>query len=290
LLALKLCNAAQPFRWRWVFVGGRFDWERGDGIHRENCMQSVSRQRPLLQISDLHAGYENQVVLAGIELSVQRGEWYSLLGPNGVGKSTLLHSIVGYVTPTRGTITINGVATKSLPDALRHVGFACAPEKLPGLLTGRQCLEVYAAAKDLPEVGDALLDLAASLKFMPYLDRYVDTYSLGTRQKLSVLLALLGSPPLIVLDEAFNGLDPDSSLALKRYLRAAVSAGRCGVLLATHALDIVERFSDTAALLINKRIVSVWDRQALEVIRNDKSKSFETELAAAAIREAVTPS
>jgi len=242
-----------------------------------------NRPPPLLDICRLQAGYGKQIVLDAIDFSVQRGEWCCLLGPNGVGKSTLLHSIVGYVTPTRGTVTINGCSiTNSLPDALRHVGFSCAPDKLPGLLTGRQCLEVYAAAKELPAIGAAVLDLAVTLKFTPYLDRYVDTYSLGTRQKLSVLLALLGSPSLIVLDEAFNGLDPESSLNLKRHLRAEVTAGRCGVLLATHALDIVERFSDTAALLMNQRIVRLWDREALAVLRADKAVSFENELAAAA--------
>jgi ABC-2 type transport system ATP-binding protein len=250
-------------------------------------MQAPNPPPPLLEIADLHAGYGKQVVLTAVHLSVGLGEWCSLLGPNGVGKSTLLHTIVGHVAPSRGSIVVNGLSIiKSLPSALRHVGFACAPEKLPGLLTGWQCLEVYAAAKGVTEIGTTVLDLAGALKFTPYLDRYVDTYSLGTRQKLSVLLALLGSPSLIVLDEAFNGLDPGSSLVLKRYLRAAVTAGQCGVLLATHALDIVERFSDTAALLIDRKIVRTWKREALTAIRADKSKSFEAELAAATTADA----
>ena len=245
-------------------------------------MQTHSAQ-PLLKVAGLRAGYGRHVVLDGIDLSMQLGEWCSLLGPNGVGKSTLLHAIVGKLSPLRGAVTLNGYSiVGSLANALRQVGFACAPDKLPGLLTGKQCLEVYSAAKDLPEVDSAVLDLAATLKFTPYLDSFVDTYSLGTRQKLCVLLALLGRPSLIVLDEAFNGLDPNSSLALKRHLRAEVTAGRCSVLLATHALDIVERFSDAAALLIDGRIVRSWDREALNAIRTDETNSFETELAVAA--------
>jgi ABC-2 type transport system ATP-binding protein len=245
-------------------------------------MQALNARPVLLDISNLRAGYGKQVVLNEINLSVQRGEWYSLLGPNGVGKSTLLHAVIGYVTPMRGIISINGVSiAESLPDALRHVGYASAPEKLPGLLTGRQCLEVYAAAKDLTAIDSSVLQLADELKFTPYLDRYVDTYSLGTRQKLTILLALLGSPSLIVLDEAFNGLDPSSSLVLKTHLRAEVDAGRCGVLLATHALDIVERFSDTAALLIDQRIVRTWNREDIAVLRSDPNKSLEKDLAVA---------
>ena len=73
--------------------------------------------------------------------------------------------------------------------------------------------------------------------------------SYGTRQKLGVLLALLGAPALVVLDETFNGLDPASGLLLKRHLRDRVDAGRCGVVLATHALDIAEHWADRVALL-----------------------------------------
>jgi ABC-2 type transport system ATP-binding protein len=248
-------------------------------------MQALNAEPVLLEITGLRAGYGKQVVLNEINLSVHRGEWYSLLGPNGVGKSTLLHAVIGYVTPMRGVISVNGVSiAKSLPEALRHVGYASAPEKLPGLLTGRQCLEVYAAAKDLTAIDAAVLTLTDALKFTPYLDRYVDTYSLGTRQKLTVLLALLGSPSLVVLDEAFNGLDPSSSLVLKTHLRAEVDAGRCGVLLATHALDIVERFSDIAGLLIDQRIVRAWSREDIAALRSDPTKSFETDLAVAAER------
>lgn len=236
----------------------------------------------LLEICNVRAGYGKHIVLNEINLFVSRGEWCALLGPNGVGKSTLLHAIVGRVTPLCGSIAINGVSViQSLADALRHVGFACAPEKLPGLLTGRQCLEVYAAAKELTEIDSTVLDLVAALKFTSYLDRFVDTYSLGTRQKLSVLLSMLGNPALIVLDEAFNGLDPGSALVLKCYLREAVSAKRCSVLLATHALDIVERFADSAVLMMDGRIIRAWDRQALSAIRID-GVSLETELATAA--------
>jgi ABC-2 type transport system ATP-binding protein len=141
-------------------------------------------------------------------------------------------------------------------------------------------LEVYAAAKELERIDSTVLELAAALKFTQYLDHYVDTYSLGTRQKLSILLALLGSPPLLVLDEAFNGLDPASSLVLKRHLRASVSANHCGVLLATHSLDIAEHFSDKVALLLDGRLVRVWNQDMLRAIR--QTSSLETELAAAA--------
>ncbi|HVW67507.1 MAG TPA: hypothetical protein VHB68_00970, partial [Steroidobacteraceae bacterium] len=166
--------------------------------------------------------------------------------------------------------------------AKRAMGYACAPEVLPPLLTGRQCLEIYAAALGLSSIGEDVLGLAERFNYLSMLDRFVAAYSLGTRQKLAVLLALLGEPRLIVLDEAFNGLDPASSLALKHYLRDRVSAGRCSVLLATHALDIVERYADRAALLLDGRIAHEWRKDELAAMRVTSEEGFEAALAAVA--------
>ncbi len=129
------------------------------------------------------------------------------------------------LVPSAGDILVCGhsVRTQTV-DAKRKLGFGCAPEQLPGLLTGRQCLEVYANAKGLERIDPDVLELGEALKFSAYLDRFVDTYSLGTRQKLCVLLALLGEPTLVVLDEAFNGLDPGQRA--DREATPAAAAGR----------------------------------------------------------------
>jgi ABC-2 type transport system ATP-binding protein len=238
---------------------------------------------PLLQVSDLVATYGRRRVLHGIDLELSRGEWFSLLGPNGSGKSTLLRCVSGQVTPTSGTVLIGGASISLAPrDAKRLLGYAHPPERLPGLLTGQQCLEIYAAACDLPAIDSAALKLAEDLRLSPFLDQFVDTYSLGTRQKLSVLLALLGGAPLIVLDEAFNGLDPASSLVLKRHLQERVHGGRCSVLLATHALDTVLNYSSRAALLLDGRLTRTWDQVELDAMRRGNAGALEVALAEAA--------
>src|SRR5262245_40858051 len=151
-----------------------------------------------LEIVDLHAHYGKREVLRGVSLEVARGRWFCLLGPNGVGKSTLLHCVGGRLAPTKGTIRIAGESLAAASAAAkRRLGYACTPEQLPGLLTGRQCLEVYAIAKELDSIDADVLMLAEELRFTPFMDEFVDTYSLGTRQKLCVLLALLGNPQLI---------------------------------------------------------------------------------------------
>jgi ABC-2 type transport system ATP-binding protein len=237
-----------------------------------------------LNIEHLHAGYEKHRVLIDVNLTVARGEWVALLGPNASGKTTLLHCVVGMMAPASGAISVCGQSLLSRPaNAKGKLGFACAPERLPALLTGRQCLEIYAAAKGLASMSVDVLQLAERFHYMPtMLDRFVGAYSLGTRQKLAVLLALLGDPELIVLDEAFNGLDPASALALKHFLRDRVSQGKCSVLLATHALDIVERYADRAALLLNGRIAHEWRKEELAAMRARSEEGFEAALAAVA--------
>jgi ABC-2 type transport system ATP-binding protein len=90
---------------------------------------------------------------------------------------------------------------------------------------------------------------------------------------------LLGEPALVVLDEAFNGLDPGSALVVKRHLQQRLAANRCGVLLATHSLDIVEHYADKAALLLDGRIVREWSDSEIAAVRQQGANRLEELLA-----------
>ena len=235
----------------------------------------------VLTLEGVAAGYGKKTVITRVDFTVARGEWFALLGPNGSGKTTLLHCAAGLHEPSAGNITLAGHSlTQSPREAKRALGYACAPERLPTLLTGRQCLEIYAAAKDLQAIDADVLALADEFRYTEMLDLFVESCSFGTRQKLAVLLALLGEPQIIILDEAFNGLDPASSLVLKRHLRKRVSDGRCGVLLATHQLDIVERYADRAALLLNGGLVHEWRKEEIASLRDSSEDGFEAAIAA----------
>jgi ABC-type multidrug transport system ATPase subunit len=150
------------------------------------------------------------------------------------------------------------------------LGYGCAPEALPLLLTARQCLEIHAAAKRVPGVDDGLLQLADELRLTPYWEAFVDTLSLGTRQKLAIILALVGDPKIIVLDEAFNGLDPASAQILKRHLRWRLTEQGAALLLATHSLDIVEHHADRAGLLVDGRLQRIWPPDELARMRSER--------------------
>jgi ABC-2 type transport system ATP-binding protein len=231
-----------------------------------------------LEVRNLGAAYGRHVVLKDVSLRLPAGEWFALMGPNGCGKSTLLDCIVGKLAPLSGQIRIAGhpLLTDSA-NARRALGYACAPDRLPPLLTARQCFEVHAGAKGQPTIDDTVMALADELKFLPYLESFVDTLSLGTRQKLAVLLCLVGDPKLIVLDEAFNGLDPASSLALKRHLQWRLKNRGATLILATHALDIVERYADHGALLLDGVLAREWTKSEIEELRRN-GRGFEAAL------------
>jgi ABC-2 type transport system ATP-binding protein len=233
-----------------------------------------------LELEGLRAGYGRETVLTEISLSIEPGQWYALLGPNGCGKSTLLDCVVGRLRPGAGRIAIAGHSLLDDPVAAkRRLGYGCAPEALPGLLTARQCLEIHAYAKGLPVLDADLMRLADELRFLPYLEAFVDTLSLGTRQKLAVLLALVGDPALIVLDEAFNGLDPASAVVLKRHLRGRLATTGASLLLATHAVDIVEHQADRAGLLLEGRLRREWSAGEIQALRSNHV-GFDAALAA----------
>ncbi len=235
----------------------------------------------LLEVEGLVAMRAGRVVLHGVDLHLEAGEWLALLGPNGSGKSTLLDAICGRLPASAGTIRLDGspVSTTHGGDRVA-LGQAVAADRLPDVLTGAQCLAVHAAARGV-DTRDTRLDaLAEALRIARWLEAPVATYSYGTRQKLGVLLALVGSPRMVVLDESFNGLDPASALVLKQVLRERLSTGRCAVILATHALDIVERHADRAMLLHEGRVAGAWDRASLDAMR-DQPDGLEAALARA---------
>jgi ABC-2 type transport system ATP-binding protein len=228
-----------------------------------------------LRVQQLHHRFGRNEVLRGVDLELHGGELVGLIGPNGAGKSTLMRCIAGLEQLQQGTVCIDGVdiAVDALA-ARRQLGLAVEPERLPPLLSGQQSLELVADLRGQAAALAESLALSEALGLTPWLSRPVAEYSLGTRQKLAIVLALIGAPRLIVLDEVLNGLDPLSAYALKQALRSRADAGAC-VLLATHGLEVAERFLDRAVLLLDGRIVADWDAQALAGFRADPEGGLE---------------
>lgn len=236
---------------------------------------------PRLSIEALGLRYGSSVVLRDISLTVAAGELVALTGANGSGKSSLLRCIAGLTPASTGRLCIDGL--DPIEDALtvrRRYGLAVAPELLPPLLSPRECLALFAEARECPEALAPALERAEALRMSAWLDTPVAACSLGTRQKLGILLGLLGDPPLLLLDEPVNGLDPPAAWALKQMLAERARAG-AAVLLATHAIGLAERHATRVLLLDQGQLLRDWDREALAALRADPARSLEAELVAA---------
>jgi ABC-2 type transport system ATP-binding protein len=228
-----------------------------------------------LAVHDLTLGYDGRDVLRGVSFELQSGQLVGLIGPNGSGKTSLLRAIVGARAPNAGAIAIDGLPIAPDPAAYRaRLGYSVDPDLLPARLTGRQCVDIVARLRPHPNGAASTQALAAILGMEPWFDRPVSTYSLGTRQKLAILVALYGDPPLLVLDEILNGLDPLAAYELKEELKRRAAAGTT-VLLATHGLEVAERFLDRALLLLDGRIAADWNAADLAAFRADPDGGLE---------------
>jgi ABC-2 type transport system ATP-binding protein len=235
-----------------------------------------------LAARDLAVHFGPVVVLDGVDLALPAGAITGLIGPNGSGKTTLVRALLGLVPLTRGQVRVAAVDLASDPLAARaRLGFAPDPALLPADLSGRQVLQVTAAARGLADVPADVLDLAARLGAARWLDAAIGSCSLGTRQKFAILMALLGRPPVLVLDEVMNGLDPISAHELKAELRTRCRDEGAAVLLATHGLEIAPTLLDHAVLLADGRIRHRWGPADFAAWRHGDPAAFERAVVAA---------
>ena len=174
--------------------------------------------------------------LDDLTFSVEPGVVTGFLGPNGAGKTTTLRCLLGLVAPTSGTATIDGRRYRDLERPLMTVGAALeAADFHPGR-SARAHLQVMALAAGVSrDRVDHLLGLVGLEEFA---DRRVGGYSLGMRQRLGLAQALLGDPPVLILDEPANGLDPAGIAWLRQFLRSLAGEGRT-VLVSSHVLSEV---------------------------------------------------
>lgn len=213
-----------------------------------------------LQLIEVDLRYQQRLVVSGANMTIQRGKWIALVGPNASGKTTLLRCAAGRMPPSRGTVCLDGKPLYPVAGRRERLpGFASPPGELPPFLTVRQSLEVYAFAHGLASVPEHTLALCGHLGLSSFEHTLTRELSLGTRQKLAVVLALLDGPALLLIDEVFNGLDIRSALALRTHLRERVERDGLSVLMATHSLDIVKACCDGLVLVDSGKLLCSWE-------------------------------
>jgi ABC-2 type transport system ATP-binding protein len=214
---------------------------------------------PALDIERLTGGYSRRKpVLHELTFSVRPGELTGLIGLNGAGKSTTIKHILGLMLPHSGEVRVAGVRLKDDRDKFR-ASCAYVPEQ-PSLfpnLTVAEHLRWTAMAYGLEErkARERTAKLAELFRMDKAMNNLPDTLSKGMKQKVMLMNALLVSPPLLIIDEPFLGLDPLATRALLGALDEARASG-CAILLSSHILPALERRADSLIVLHQGKIVA----------------------------------
>jgi ABC-2 type transport system ATP-binding protein len=237
-----------------------------------------------LTVEALRVARGERVVIHDLSMRIRPGKIMGLVGPNGSGKSTLMRAIAGVLAPVSGAIEIGGFSIlKDEIPAKQQLGFAPDIEQLPPGLTVRQVLQLCVIARlnsNKAPIPEQTFSQSKLLGLDRYLDSFISTLSLGSRQKVVILIALMESPACIVLDEVFNGLDPKSSFQLKQILRQLKAKGS-SILLATHGLELAADLLDEMVLLEDGKLKAAWDEQEFARIRSRGGSALEAAIVAA---------
>ena len=198
--------------------------------------------------------YKNFVSVNNISLHIRRGSIYGFLGPNGAGKSTTMKMLLGLTVPTKGSFSIDG---KHFPedrmDILKEIGSFIEAPSFYANLTGRENLDVIRRILGLPKesVEDAL-ELVGLTEFG---DRLAKKYSLGMKQRIGLAGALLGKPPILILDEPTNGLDPSGIHEIRELVKSLPGLYDCTILISSHMLSEIELMADDIGILNHGRLL-----------------------------------
>ena len=190
--------------------------------------------RAIIEVSELHKRFGAAVALDGMTFTAGPGLVTGFVGPNGAGKSTTMRVILGLDRPDSGTALVGGVPYTSLARPLTHLGALIDPGALQPGRSGRNHLLWMAQSQGLgARRVDEVLDLTG---MRPVARRRAGGYSLGMRQRLGIAAAMLGDPPALMLDEPFNGLDPEGIVWMRGMLKSLAGEGRA-VLVASHLMS-----------------------------------------------------
>jgi ABC-2 type transport system ATP-binding protein len=213
------------------------------------------RDRSLaLEVESLTKSYGDTTVVDRLTFTVQPGRITGFLGPNGSGKSTTMKMLLGLASADNGRATIGGIPYRDLPDPARTLGVVLEPNAFHPGRSGRNHLRIQAEAAGIPTT--KVEEVLQSVDLSPEAaDRRVGTYSLGMKQRLSLALAILGDPPVLVLDEPGNGLDPRGIRTLRDNLAARAADGDT-VFVSSHLLSEVELLADDLVVINKGRLVA----------------------------------
>jgi len=225
-----------------------------------------------LDLKGVSRWYGNVVAVNDVTMTLGEGVT-GLLGPNGAGKTTLLHMMAGFLSPSRGSVTLDGEPTWANPEIYRKLGLVSEREAAHGFLSGFEF--VFASAK-LHGLADPRGKAKRALELVEMTetqDRRLSTYSKGMRQRIRVAAALVHDPAVLLLDEPFNGMDPRQRMHMMSLLHELGSRGRT-VLFSSHILEEVEQVSGTVQVIVAGRLAASGDFRTIRRLMTHRPHVF----------------
>ena len=207
----------------------------------------------MIEVTGLRKRYGPAQALDGMTFSVRPGQVTGFVGPNGAGKSTTMRVILGLDAADEGTALIGGQPYRTLRHPLTHVGALLDVAALQPSRSARNHLLWLAYSQGLTAKRvDEVIDQAG---LRPAIRRKAGGYSPGMRQRLGIAAALLGDPPVVMLDEPFNGMDPEGIIWIRGFLRALAAQGRT-VLVSSHLMSELQDTADHLVVAGQGRVIA----------------------------------
>jgi ABC-2 type transport system ATP-binding protein len=214
-----------------------------------------------LEFAHVTKSYGHEAVVDDLSFTVHPGRVTGFLGPNGAGKSTTMKILLDLATAEHGRATIGGTRYRDLRDPARTIGVVLEPNAFHPGRSGRNHLRILADGAGIKP--DRIAAMLEAVGLTHAADRHVGGYSLGMRQRLGLAAALLGDPPVLVLDEPGNGLDPQGIRWLRDLLRERAAAGGT-VFVSSHLLAEIEHLADEIVVVSHGQLVATGALSTLQ--------------------------
>jgi ABC-2 type transport system ATP-binding protein len=214
---------------------------------------------PVIEASNVVKQFGTVTALSGLEIRVMPGEIYGLLGPNGAGKSTFIKIVNGLIEPSSGSVKVLGKVPSEDPVQVKsEIGYVAESSMLYDSLTPREFFEFIGSIRkiDPRRANERVTTLATAFGLSEYYDSPIATLSMGTKQKVSIIAALVHEPPLLLLDEPLNGLDAKSSRILKDLISFQAQRNSGAVVFSTHIMEIAENICTRIGIIYQGKIVA----------------------------------
>lgn len=204
----------------------------------------------VIDIKNIHKSFKKNYVLKGVDLSINKGGIWAVLGPNASGKTTLIKTILGMVLPDEGQIYIDGENILGKWEYKKEISYLPQIARFPDNLT---VVELFKMIEELRNSSGNLQPLINRFDIKPHLKTKLSNLSGGTKQKVNLALALMYDNPIYILDEPTAGLDPLALIEFKDILSQLKEKNRL-IIITTHIMSLVEEFADNIIFLLEGEI------------------------------------